>query len=302
MFSPDHPEQLHFPPQKPPTVIKIEDSPPESQLKPSSFTIKIEVDDFKKAPISEANIETDDQGDEEEAEEETPETTDKMEAIIHKMLESFINSSPEFNAKAERAKYAYSEILSLVFDQLNEKFASASKCREDMIRVVMRKALQYLQKQIQEPGLKCKELPRMFCHKYFTEEFERLEEKRDEKAIQTMINKTFPYKKGSTNKTVNSTSIKTAFSSDTFAHDYATIFLPKFLAIMEKDNMSKFKKFKKHLVKCVSEQNIEGLKNFKRIPWLKKWILDTQKVAQELNDPESNRRVKKPIYKKNKTD
>jgi len=322
--------QLNFPPvslQQMPIVIpdepvkfsepiKIEDTPPLSLRKLSS-NVKIEDEKHREPSVTTLPPLGNTLDDEDIASKTEDVFSVSSESIhcdlegkIHMMLRNFVDhfeSHDPQRFKCQREKYADDPVLTILFDQLTNKFSSASKCREDMIRVVMRKATQFLQKQIQDTSVKAKDLPKVFCKRYFAEEFEKHEKLDDEDAIQDMVNDLLPYKRGSSNKTVNSDSIKKLFASKNFAQDYEKHFLKNFLIIMDKDNQAKFKKFKEYLVESARENDIETLKkinlnSFKRIPWLKEWVFSAQDLARELNDPASNRRSKKPIYKKTKTD
>src|SRR5690606_31786120 len=74
-------------------------------------------------------------------------SSDPLRANVIQILYFFLNEFGKINQENitnQRAKYNNNSSLLQLFDALVERYLSASKCREDMIRFVLRKALSFL--------------------------------------------------------------------------------------------------------------------------------------------------------------
>ena len=170
-----------------------------------------------------------------------------------------------------------------LFDNLTEKYLSAGKCREDMIRFVIRKAIGWLRDSLRDKNnLSSKAASMALCRKYFQTQIDHIRGKNvamyDQEEVMSFL---LPYKKNSRNRTANSCFITEIFASEAFHEDYIE-FLGSFDEILEADNAKKNEKLISFLVKCVEEKCIHKVKTFKRLPWLKTWLESTKVLAYEL--------------------
>jgi len=182
----------------------------------------------------------------------------------------------------ERLKYAYDQRLLRLFDSLTQKYSSAAKCREDMIRFVLRKAISYLRDSIrQKHKLNTKAASVALCQRYFSTESEELSQVVSTGDADQIVNFLLPYKKNSRNRTANTAFITEIFSSKVFYQDYVE-YLKKFDALLQEDNHKKAEKFAEFLMDCVMEGSYDKIRNYKRLPWLITWLQSTKVIAYEL--------------------
>ena len=184
---------------------------------------------------------------------------------------------------SQRNKFAHHQSLLKIFDILVEKYTSISKCREDMIRFVLRKALSFIRNSLKDQyKLTNKAASILLCQRYFENRSEEMLKKQidldDEEKI---VNFLLPYKKNSRNKTANACFITEIFTSEIFYQDYLT-YLEKFDQIYDSDNQKKIEKFADFLVNCVEGNLLDKVKNYKRLPWLKTWKESSKVIAYEL--------------------
>jgi len=204
-----------------------------------------------------------------------------IERIVRFFVENYKNEKNQ-EYFYERSLYYSNQTLLNLFDALSEKYSSAKKCREDMNRYVLRKAIIFLKN---PPGKKKKINSKIasinFIKKYFQDQYDELTQTKQISNQKEAINFFLPYKKESKNKTANTEFTKEAFASETFYQDYLG-FLKELDTILEADNKKKFKNFVDFLIVCVKKKTIEKIQTFKRPPWLKIWFNATKIIAYEL--------------------
>jgi len=228
-------------------------------------------------------------------------SSDPLRANVIQMLLFFLNEFGKNNQETmitqQKAKYNNDNALLSLFNALVERYIFASKCREDMIRFVLRKALSYLRDDLKNKfNLTSKTASLAFCQKYFKNKFdEMIKCKVDIDDEKNVLNFLLPYKKNSRNRTANNRFITEIFASDIFYDDYLK-YLDSFDEIMNTDNQKKVKKFIDFLVDCVEENAIHKVKKFKRLPWLKVWLETSKVIAYEL----LNTDILKGFHKKQK--
>lgn len=202
------------------------------------------------------------------------------------MLKTIL-SKTSFSDKIEiaqlRMRFSHSHALLRIFDVLIAKYGSISKCREDMVRFVLRKALSYIRNTLKEQHkLTNRAASILLCQRYFEKRAEEMSGKdidlEDEEEI---INFLLPYKKNSRNKTANACFITEIFSSEAFYQDYLT-YLDKFEEIYNTDNEKKIEKFADFLINCAEDSTLEKVRTYKRLPWLKTWQEASKVIAYEL--------------------
>jgi hypothetical protein len=208
-----------------------------------------------------------------------------LEAQVRGMLDYFtqrFNKSNQEEITREKIKYRYSHVFSQLFDELVKKYSSVSRCREDMVRFVLRKALTFLRNRLRDSSVAgARAASIAMCKKYFGQRMNEMLENvnvEDEKEVLAFL---LPYKKNSRNRTANSRFMGEIFSSEEFRKDYVC-FLEKLDEILAKDNQKKMEKFLSFLVECVKQNTIEKVRNFKRLPWVEEWLASTKVIANEL--------------------
>lgn len=220
---------------------------------------------------------------------------------IQRMLVFFLNESGKLSQERiqiNKPNYAPTPILAALYDKLAERYASSSKCREDMVRFVLRKALSSLRNSIRDQyNLSSKAASMTMCQRYFKLESAELAKAVDMEDEEQILNFLLPYKKNSRNKTVNNSFISEIFSSQAFYEDY-TRYLNAFDHILEEDNNMKINRFVEFLLECVKNNTLQRIKTYKRLPWLKVWQESTKVIAFEL----LNSRTSKLTHKKVKCD
>ena len=228
-------------------------------------------------------------------------SSDPLRTSVIQMLLFFLNEFGKNNQEAmivqQRAKYNNDDVLLSLFNALVERYTSASKCREDMIRFVLRKALSYLRDDLKNKfNLTSKAASLAFCQRYFNNKFDEMTKCEvdidNEKEVLDFL---LPYKKDSRNRTANNRFITEIFASDIFYADYLK-YLDNFDEIMNADNQKKVQKFLDFLLDCVKENAMHKVKRFKRLPWLKVWLETSKVIAYEL----LNTDILKGFHKKQK--
>jgi len=211
---------------------------------------------------------------------------DRVEQMLSFFLRNFSETKLE-EFKKQRRKYEYDESfkdLLDVFDVLVKKYTSASKCREDMIRFIMRKAITTTRDLYKEEHkVLAKEALLALCEKYFPEKYKKLIEElgNSEEAQEKIVQLIFPYKRESVNRTANSRYVQEIFSSDEFYQDFLK-FYERFDDIMKRECEEKSKKFIHLICKCVKENNFNSIQKFKRLPWLDSWNKATKTLGEDL--------------------
>lgn len=185
--------------------------------------------------------------------------------------------------EAERQKYEFDQSLTQVFDALVSKYSATTKTKEEMIKYVLRKALKHIKDKAREGTRRSeKEASRSFCQKYFSttkEEIQKLGvDIEDEEELLKLL---LPFKKTSKNKTMNANFLAKLFASEEFCGDYCS-YLNAFEKDADIDNNSKVKKFVTFILSCVKSKKINSIMNYKRVPWLKIWLINTKNVGLQL--------------------
>jgi len=218
-----------------------------------------------------------------ETKEEARTLREQVEEMVMFFLKEFGKVSSS-KITTQRKIYSHSEILLDVFDALTAKYSSSEKCREDMTRFVLRKAMSYLRNlQRDKNGYSCKTASLALCKKYFANHLNEIAGDINFENEEEVLNFLLPYKKNSRNKTANTCFATEIFASEAFSQDYEG-FLEKFDEIFEQENQKKFKKFVAFLLECIQQKNTDGIKTFKRLPWLKTWLSATKIIAEELKN------------------
>ena len=208
-----------------------------------------------------------------------------LEAQIKYMVQFFVNSFgkvTEIDVQAERKRFGHDQNLIKVFDALVAKYTSTTKTREEMIKWVVRRALKSC-KQIIRKGEKIspKRVVKNLCEKYFKNPADEVKKEEEEEINQAYS--LLPFRKNSKNKTMNASFITEIFASEEFRRDYQA-FLAGFDEITDKDTVKKSSKFTSYLIECVKKDSIKNIAKYKRVPWLNLWVLNTKKVAVELEE------------------
>ena len=219
--------------------------------------------------------------------------TDNIKNQLNQMLDLFINSCGKEHEEGKiatyRALYSSDEALLSIFDGLLRKYRSCAKNREDMVRFVLRRAMISLRDSVRgKCGLSAKGASLALCRKYFSSRLQELTEHNiDLDDEDQVLNFLLPYKKNSRNKTANSTFLAEVFASEAFYEDYLQ-FLETIDDTLEADNKKRSKKLIDFLAVCAEEGNFARIKSFKRLPWLKSWLVSVKDIAHEL--PNTTRR------------
>jgi len=211
---------------------------------------------------------------------------DKIEQMLSFFLRNF-NENSLGGFKQQRKKYEDDENfkdLVEVFDALVKKYTSASKCREDMIRFIMRKAVTTIRDLYREEHqVLAKDALVVLCEKYFPEKYKELKEElgNSEEAQEKIVQLIFPYKRESVNRTANSRYVQEIFSSDEFYQDFLN-FYEKFDDIIECERKIKSEKFIQFICDCVKENKLYKIQKFSRPPWLDSWNKTTKTIGEDL--------------------
>jgi len=220
-----------------------------------------------------------------------PETSPEAPQIhlkdeIRKMLQFLLKNmgqAPQAVIDNARKYYSRHPQLLQVYDKLVMKYFSAKKCKEDIIRYIIRKAFKVMKTAlVRKEKLAGKKASLMFIKTYFHSRFEDMEregvnlENEDE-----LLEFIMPYKKNSLNKTMNSNFVVGVFSSEEFCKEYQ-VFLEKFDDYLKEDNDQKFEKSIKFILECIQYNNISKLGTFNRLPWLDSWLENTRNIAHSL--------------------
>lgn len=170
-----------------------------------------------------------------------------------------------------------------IFDKLVMKYYSAKKCKEDIVRYILRKAFKVMKTEIGKEQKVCgKQATLLLCKRYFPANFDRIEEAKIKiKDGDELLEFMMPYRKNSKNKTMNNSFVSEIFSSESFCREYQK-FLKGFYEIIKEDNDKKIDKLITFLAECVKKDCVSKLGSFSRLPWLEVWMEDTNNVAASL--------------------
>ena len=195
----------------------------------------------------------------------------------------------------EKQKYSHDEVLSQIFNNIVLKYTSMNKTKEEMIKYVFRKALKSIKDKLKGTLKKSdKEVTKVFFQKYFSVSKEEMLKKKninteDEEELMKLL---MPFKKTSTNKTLNSNFLSKVFASEEFCHAYEE-YLTEFEREADFDNGVKIKKFVEFIMTCIKTNKISQILNYKRVPWLKSWVLSTKNIGFQLMYEKSPRKIRK---------
>lgn len=291
MYLPFYHSYQNFPLQdllKVETSIKMEQEPPLNVAQLKDTSIKIEgCESFSQFLV---------------ANEESKFTN--LRQLIIEMLQFFIQKFGQANKDEiahERKQYNYSSSLLELFDNLAIKYTSAKKCREDKVRFILRKAMTFLRDSFRyRYNISAKAASKILCMRYFVigfdeEAMKRIHLKTDTEFLSLLL----PYKRNSRNQTANSRFIKEIFGSEAFYQDYI-IYLRYLNGILEYENQIKIDKFATFLEKCVQEKSLYKIKQFKRLPWLKVWLVETENIAYEFLNMKKSSQERSTITDPNK--
>jgi len=222
----------------------------------------------------------------------TPDLRKQLESMV-KMILSNVNRNGSFNQQTARDLYSKSPILLQIYDKLVMKYFSAKKCREDIVRYILRKAFKVARTDlIRKERISYKRASLALCKKFFTSKLAEIEkagiklENEDE-----LFEFIMPYKKNSKNRTMNTSFVLEIFSSNEFCTAYEK-FLKKFHNILQVDNNKKMQKLLDLLLKCVQKNDISTLNKITRLPWLDVWLEDTKEIALSLMPRDLNKENK----------
>jgi len=213
----------------------------------------------------------------------------QLEEMV-KLILSNVNKSNSGEGDNVRALYSKSPILLQIYDKLVMKYYSAKKCREDIVRYILRKAFKVLRTElIKRERVSSKKASLTLCKRYFSSRLQEMKESKmnDEELLEFIM----PFQKNSKNRTMNTNFVLEIFSSPEFCAAYER-FLLGFEAILQIDNKKKLEKLLDVLVKCVQKNDMGKLGDVNRLPWLDVWLENTKSIAFSL--------IPKQSLKKNK--
>ena len=217
----------------------------------------------------------------------------QLEAMINFILCN-VNKNASKDMEEARKLYSHNPMLLQIYDKLIMKYYSAKKCKEDIVRYILRKVFKLLRASfIKKHKVSNKKASLLVCKKYFSSRFEEMEKagvnvKNDEELLEFVM----PYKKNSKNRTMNTNFVGEIFSSDDFRLEYER-FLSQFDDFLKGDNDKKTKKMVDLLVDCIQNNDLTKFNSFNRLPWLKIWLEDTKNIAVSLLPKKSELSPKK---------
>jgi len=206
----------------------------------------------------------------------------QLENMVRIVLSS-VNGKNSGNTETTRLLYKQSPFLLQLFDKLVMKYYSAKKCREDIVRYILRKAFKTFRSElVKNEKITHKKASLALCKKYFHSRLDEIEKsgvniENDEALFDFMM----PYKKNSKNRTMNTSFVTDIFASAEFTQAYEH-FLGQFDGLLKEDNDKKIEKMVDLLVLCVQNNDLSKLNLFNRLPWLDVWLTDTMEIATSL--------------------
>lgn len=232
-------------------------------------------------------------------EKEPPKLQKSIRVQIREIVEFLlanISKMKESELEKEKNKYANNETLCELFDILVSKYASTTKTKEELIKLVLRKALKNMKNRYKKQmKMDSKTACSTMATKYFPNSKALLEEKGanldDEEEFLGIL---LPFRKNSKNKTMNNTFLGEIFSSDDFCKDYID-FLPDLDDVLREDNEKKVDKFISYLDEIVQKKSLKQISKYRRLPWLALWLDKTKEIAHELLYYAKNDEVKKKL-------
>jgi len=182
-----------------------------------------------------------------------------------------------------RKLYLQNPCLLQVFDKLVMKYFSAKKCKEDIVRYILRRTFKVMRSSIMKREKVCsKKASLLLCKRYFQNNLDEIQQsgvdvQNDEEILELFM----PYRKNSKNKTMNTSFVLEIFSSDDFCKEYQE-FLDEFKGILVADNNKKRDKLIIFLMECIKKNALSKIGAYNRLPWLDVWIDDTRNIAESL--------------------
>jgi hypothetical protein len=207
----------------------------------------------------------------------------KLEKMIRSIMSS-VNNDSQSEINKGRELYMNEPIFLKLYDTLVMRYSTSKRCKEDIIRYILRKVFKILRvKIVTETKVSNKKASFMLCQKYFSSRFTELQDAgiapEDEDGLLEFF---MPYKKNSKNRTMNSSFIDDIFSSPEFCHEYKSFLANQFERFLIADNNRKIKKLVDLMVICIEKNDVAKLVKFSRLPWLGAWLQDARDYAQSL--------------------
>ena len=203
----------------------------------------------------------------------------ELEKILHFILTN-MGKNNQVEIQNARNAYINNPCLLQIYDKLVMKYYSAKKCKEDIVRYILRKAFKVMRTALIKNEKVCaKKASVLLCKRYFGANLERIEKAGINVEDEDQLIEFFmPYRKKSKNKTMNTNFVLEVFSSEDFCQEYQR-FLADFSDILADDNNKKTKKLISFMTDCAKNNNLSKLGGFNRLPWLDVWIEDTKNIA-----------------------
>jgi hypothetical protein len=202
----------------------------------------------------------------------------QIKDIIHYVLDNFGRVN-EDQFDEEKIRYSFDKDLVMVFELLSSKYASTIKTKEEMVKYTLRRAFKFIKSNLKkEMNANTKCVCKTLCSKYFGASQDEISKIGNEEDFLKCV---LPFRKNSKNKTMNTSFISEIFSSEEFYKDYEN-YLQSFDNILEVDNKNKIDRMANYIEECIKKKKIRDIRNYKRIPWPKLWIISTKKIAQDL--------------------
>jgi len=218
----------------------------------------------------------------------------ELETMLRLILANVSGSSTSPEINVHRQAYVSNPALLQLYDKLLMKYYSAKKCREDIVRYILRKFFKILRTDIiKKEKVSNKKASLILCQKYFssrTQEMERegVKLEKEEDVLEFMM----PFKKNSKNRTMNTNFVCDIFSSPELCKEY-TDFLAQFERFLNADNNRKLQRTVQFLAECVQQNNLTKFNTFNRLPWLDSWVENTKDIAFNLIPADSNEKLLK---------
>jgi len=191
-------------------------------------------------------------------------------------------ASAEIDARREIYMQDTNNLLQ-IYDKLVMKYYSAKKCREDIVRYILRKFFKILRTNIsREAKVSYRKTTLLLCKKYFSSKVQEMQERgikleNEEEVLEFFM----PFRKNSKNKTMNTNFVCEIFSSPEIREEYDK-FLKKFEKHINADNNIKIQKTLQVLMECAQKKDLSKLASFNRFPWLDSWMDNTISIAFSL--------------------
>lgn len=220
-------------------------------------------------------------------------TESQVKQVLDYLLKN-IGQASQIELETEKQKICVdNETLKTIFDNLVSKYASITKTKEEMVKYVFRKALKSIKDQIKGGSKRNdKQVNKMFFQKYFKNSKEELLKRENDIEEEDLLDILLPFKKNSTNKTLNSKFLAKIFTSKEFCAAFEE-YLAEFESEADYDNRVKVKKFVSFIMSCVKGNKVADILDCKRVPWLKSWVLNAKRIGHQLTQEKEPTKKKK---------